>query len=50
MAAMFKKIGGGNHNGPIVQDGEQRMRQINNDLTRFMKDNKEERKPSPSMT
>ena len=47
MAAMFKKLGGG---GGVMQDGEQRMKEINNDLTQFMKDNKEERKPSPSMT
>jgi len=49
MAAMFKKLGGGSSTG-VMQDGEQRMKEINNDLTKFMKDNKEERKPSPSMT
>jgi hypothetical protein len=30
MAAMFKKLGGG---GGVMQDGEQRMKEINNDLT-----------------
>lgn len=45
---MFKKLGGGNSAG-LHQDGDQRMKEINNDLTKFMKDNKEERKPSPSM-
>ena len=49
MAQMFKKLGKGGGNGDIMQSGEQRMKQINNDLTKFMKDNKEERKPSPSI-
>ena len=50
MAAMFKKIGGGS-GSQVIQDGEQRMRQINNDLTRFMRDNKEQRKVgSPEAT
>lgn len=49
MAAMFKKIGGGNPSS-VMQDGEERMKEINNDLTEFMRQNKDERKTSPGAT